>query len=279
LAAFADSQPSFVVAHDSFALCEDGFPSEGQGASVVAPTITTAPSCNAPGVVTALPSDAYTWNVSTDGTTYTAVPKTVNGHDYILSGQTEFAFDIAQLTGDQCSVAPTSVTPTATARLGSCTEAGHVDLGVSPGYSWGPNTGTTNDPTYTATANEGYVLTGTPGFTFHGISKFDPQSTACFVPPPATTITTLTPGPATVAPVVTSPGEVEGIVQEAPTVTTPAATTPAATAAAPTTLAFTGAEPVPLSLCGLLALVLGAVLTVASRRPRAMRQRARLARK
>src|SRR5665811_2469773 len=49
LAAFADSQPSFVVAHDSFALCEDGFPSEGQGASVVAPTITTAPSCNAPG--------------------------------------------------------------------------------------------------------------------------------------------------------------------------------------------------------------------------------------
>ena len=34
------------------------------------------------------------------------------------------------------------------------------------------------------------------------------------------------------------------------------------------TLAFTGAETVPLGLSGLIALVLGAVLTVASRRQR-----------
>ena len=47
-----------------------------------------------------------------------------------------------------------------------------------------------------------------------------------------------------------------------------AATTPAAT-----TLAFTGAETVPLSLFGLLALVLGAALTVAGRRQGGRRAR------
>jgi len=41
---------------------------------------------------------------------------------------------------------------------------------------------------------------------------------------------------------------------------------PVATTQAATTLAFTGAETVPLSLFGLLALVLGAALTVAGRR-------------
>jgi uncharacterized repeat protein (TIGR01451 family) len=66
-----------------------------------------------------------------------------------------------------------------------------------------------------------------------------------------------------VAPVVTPKPEVKGVVKNAP---------------APTTLAFTGAETVPLGLSGLLALVLGTVLTVASRRQGAKRQGAHRAR-
>jgi uncharacterized repeat protein (TIGR01451 family) len=90
--------------------------------------------------------------------------------------------------------------------------------------------------------------------------------------------------PAPVAPVTpvvqhpTQPPAVLGIVKAAPAATTPAATTPAATTPAATTpaattLAFTGAGTVPLGLSGLLALVLGAFLTVAGRRQGGQRAR------
>ena len=71
---------------------------------------------------------------------------------------------------------------------------------------------------------------------------------------------------APVTPVVqhpTQPPAVLGIVKAAPAATTPAATT----------LAFTGAGTVPLGLSGLLALVLGAFLTVAGRRQGGQRAR------
>ncbi len=68
--------------------------------------------------------------------------------------------------------------------------------------------------------------------------------------------------PAVVAPTVITPApELAGVVKNAPVKAAPATTT----------LAFTGAETVPLGLSGLLALVLGAVLTVASRRQSAKR--------
>ncbi len=117
------------------------------------------------------PSDGYTWNVSTDGTTYTAVPKTVNGHDYILSGQTEFTFDIAQLTGHQCQGELTPVTAEASATPGSCAAAGQVVLGDNEGYLWSDNTGTADEPIYTATATDGFALTASGEFAFHGIAQ------------------------------------------------------------------------------------------------------------
>jgi len=62
---------------------------------------------------------------------------------------------------------------------------------------------------------------------------------------------------------------VKGVVKNAPVKAAPVKAAPApAVAPAVKTLAFTGAETVPLGLSGLLALVLGAVLTVASRRQR-----------
>jgi len=103
-------------------------------------------------------------------------------------------------------------------------------------------------------------LIGTGVFTFHGLSKIPSQSTnskaACFV------AKAIVKGVVKNAPVVA--GEVEnapvvaGVVENAPAVKS---------------LAFTGAETIPLGLSGLLALVLGAVLTVASRqRPKQARE-------
>ena len=60
---------------------------------------------------------------------------------------------------------------------------------------------------------------------------------------------------------------------KAPTAKAPTAKAPSAAIPAATTLAFTGAEPVPLSLLALLALVLGAALTVAGRRQGGQRAR------
>ena len=73
----------------------------------------------------------------------------------------------------------TEVTPEAHSVLGTCTAAGEVILGDNPGYSWSENTGTENDPIYTATANNHYILTGESVFTFHGISQLDPESAQC----------------------------------------------------------------------------------------------------
>jgi len=153
-----------------------------------------------------------------------------------------------------------TVTPEATATLGSCTAAGHVDLVQTPGILWSGPTGSANDPTYTATAIAPDKLIGTGVFTFHGLSKIPSQSVnsaaACFV------AKAIVKGVVKNAPVVA--GEVEnapvvaGVVENAPAVKS---------------LAFTGAETVPLGLSGLLALVLGAVLTVASRqRPKQARE-------
>src|SRR5665647_684589 len=137
------------------------------------------------------------------------------------------------------------VTPQASATLGSCDAAGHVTLGDNRGYSWSENTGTANGPTYTAKANAGYKLIGTGVFTFHGLSKIASTSPACLAPP-------------AVLGVVENAPVVAGVVENAPAVKS---------------LAFTGAETIPLGLAGLLALVLGAVLTVASRqRPKQARE-------
>jgi uncharacterized repeat protein (TIGR01451 family) len=91
-----------------------------------------------------------------------------------------------------------------------------------------------------------------------------------------------------VKPVVQVPPVVLGVAQSAPgakaptakapaaaipAAAIPAAAIPAAAIPAATTLAFTGAEPVPLSLLALLALVLGAALTVAGRRQGGQRAR------
>jgi len=74
-------------------------------------------------------------------------------------------------------------------------------------------------------------------------------------------------------------GEVKGVVKNAPAKAAPVKAAPVKAAPAPVvapavkTLAFTGAETVPLGLSGLLALLLGAVLTVASRqRPKQARE-------
>src|SRR5665647_2656683 len=148
----------------------------------------------------------------------------------------------------------TSVTPQASATLGSCDAAGHVTLGDNRGYSWSENTGTANGPTYTAKANAGYKLIGTGVFTFHGLSQLPSTSPACLAP--------------VVAGVVENAPVVAGVVENAPVVAGVVENAPAVKS-----LAFTGAETIPLGLSGLLALVLGAVLTVASRqRPKQARE-------
>jgi hypothetical protein len=103
-------------------------------------------------------------------------------------------------------------------------------------------------------------LIGTGVFTFHGLSKIPSQSVhsaaACFVAKPV------------VKGVVENAPVVAGVVENAPVVAGVVENAPAVKS-----LAFTGAETIPLGLSGLLALVLGAVLTVASRqRPKQARE-------
>lgn len=127
---------------------------------------------------------------------------------------------------------------------GTCLAVGSVVATETSAYSWAI-TGTAIAPIYTAVAKTGYTLTGTTSWTLDlsKIGKIASQSVdangLCYVAP-------------IVLGVVEDAPVVAGVVEDAPV----------------TTLAFTGAETVPLGLSGLLALVLGAVLTVASRRQR-----------
>src|SRR5665647_1460594 len=149
------------------------------------------------------------------------------------------------------------VTPAASATQGTCDAAGKVTLVTKTGYSWSGNTGTADVPTYTATAATGYVLTRSGVFTFNGLSRLPSDSAECVVAPAPV-----------VAGVVENAPVVAGVVKNAPVVAGVVKNAPAVKS-----LAFTGAETVPLGLSGLLALVLGAVLTVASRqRPKQARE-------
>jgi len=345
---------------------------------IVTPPVFTPPTCDSPGSVLATDTNYYTW---THAGPLTAVVYTAKHGDVVLF--VSDPYNLVQLTGEQCEE-PTEVTPEASATQGTCDAAGQVTLGTNTGYSWSENTGTENDPIYTATAIEGYKLIGTGVFTFNGLSQLLSQSTnselPCYIAPlapdtPAISVvktatlhdtinaantagkadagetitysflvtntgnvtltgvavvdpkldsvpgsavtcapTTLLPGdtvtctaaayivkaadvaagkpiinvatasgqpptgsrvtatstvstpsqePAVVAGIVADAPVVAGIVADAPVVKGVVKNAPAVKS-----LAFTGAETLPLGLSGLLALVLGAVLTVASRRQR-----------
>ena len=181
--------------------------------------------------------------------------------DWVNSVPTPDQLAAAQL---DCTDRLIEVLPEATATQGTCDAAGQVTLVTKTGYSWGPNTGTENDPRYEATAAAGYVLTRSGEFTFHGLNKLPSNSAACSVvpPPPPPPPPAIVPPPrAIVPPPPAAAPTVLGVVMDAPVVAGVVKDAPAVK-----TLAFTGAETVPLSLSGLLALLLGAALTVASRR-------------
>jgi hypothetical protein len=187
--------------------------------------------------------------VEVDGQWVQGTPVITYG-DWVNSVPTAGQLEAAGL---DCTIRLIDVTPEASATLGSCTAAGHVTLGDNRGYSWSENTGTANGPTYTAKANAGYKLIGTGVFTFHGLSQLPSTSPACLAPPRPVVAGVVENAPVVVAGVVETAPVVAGVVKNAPAVKS---------------LAFTGAETVPLGLSGLLTLVLGAVLTVASRRQR-----------
>jgi hypothetical protein len=120
---------------------------------------------------------------------------------------------------------------------------------------------------------------GGQAFLDHGCNATPPTTTTTTTTTPVTTTTTTPVTTTTTTPVTTTtttealvtptsavttpPGEVKGVVKNAPAVKGVVKNAPAVK-----TLAFTGAETVPLGLYGLFTLVLGAVLTVASRRQR-----------
>jgi len=94
-AAFADSHPSFVVASDSFALCEAGFPSEGQVKSVTEPTF-AAGTCRRPGTVATIETDAYSWSPPT-GLISERVYRAVAKAGYALTGKISWTYDLSKI--------------------------------------------------------------------------------------------------------------------------------------------------------------------------------------
>jgi len=129
---------------------------------------------------------------------------------------------------------------------------GVIDAKAAPAECFGtPPTTTTTTPVTTTTTTPVTTTTTTPVTTTT-----------------TTTSTTTTPVTTTTAAPVAPSGAVAGVVKNAPVVKGVVKNAPAVK-----TLAFTGAETVPLGLYGLFTLVLGAVLTVASRRQSAKRAR------
>ena len=215
---------------------------------VTLPTV-TPPTCDAAGIVTLPTSDFYTWVLKPDSRTgvYTAVPK----NDYKLSGTLTFGpVPLEQLSCTRTIIIP--VTPPVFIP-GSCTAIGAVAAVDTVNYRW-VVTGPATAPSYAAVAKNGEVLSGITTFGPFDLSQLLADSAACYVAPTTAVV---------------PPKEVLGVVKNAPVKAAPVKAAPApAVAPAVKTLAFTGAETVPLGLSGLLALVLGAVLTVASRRQR-----------
>ena len=224
---------------------------------VTLPTV-TPPTCDAAGIVTLPTSDFYEWKLLPDSKTgvYTAVPK--NGST--LSGTLTFGpVPLAQLNCPVLRTPGVPVTPP-TFVPGTCTDVGWVVANDASAYEW-VVTGVMTARSYAAVAKAGFTLTGTTSFGPFDLSQIPAQSldaaALCYVAPPA----------------------VAGVVKNAPVKAAPVKAAPVKAAPAPAvapavkTLAFTGAETVPLGLSGLLALLLGAVLTVASRqRPKKARE-------
>jgi len=214
----------------------------GQG-PVRATATFTAGTCDAEGLVVLSESRFYTWETSGDShaTFYTADPKP----GVTLTGQTTFGpFDLTKLPklDPESAKCTKSAIAALTFTPGTCVAVGSVVATETAAYSWGI-TGRATARVYTAVAKAGHTLTGRTSWTFN-LSKIASTSPACLAPP-------------AVLGVVENAPVVAGVVKSAPV----------------KTLAFTGAETIPLGLSGLLALVLGAVLTVASRqRPKQARE-------
>ncbi len=221
----------------------------------VLPPVYVAPTCSAIGTLSVPPPIGYRWEI-VDGI-YTAV---VVDDNYTLTGAGPFGpFPLAQLTGGACVIAvlpPVYVAPT-------CSAIGTLTVPDPVGYRWTIETSTGK---YLAVVNDhNYTLIGAGPFGPFPLAML--TGTACPVVPQVVPQVVPPVAPPAVAPpaVVAPPAAVLGVVKDA-TVAAPVVAGVVKDAPAVKTLAFTGAETVPLSLSGLLALLLGAALTVASRR-------------
>jgi len=210
----------------------------------VLPPVYVPPTCTAIGTLSVPTPVGYSWRI-VDGI-YTAV---VDDDNYTLTGAGPFGpFPLAQLTGAQCTTTLLNTVAALTFTPGTCLAVGSVVATETSSYAWivsGPGTARS----YQAVAKSGFTLTGTTAFGPFDLSQLPSDSAACVAPK--------------VLGVVKNAPVVAGVVKNAPVVAGVVKNAPAVKS-----LAFTGAETVPLGLSGLLTLVLGAVLTVASRRQR-----------
>jgi len=263
----------------------------------VLPPVYTPPTCTAIGTLTVPAPVGYEWRISDEGR-YTAV---VIDKNYTLSGNTgPFGpFPLAQVTGAQCPTIRTfnpdtpGISLVKSYTLPDSSDA-FADAGETIAYSFVvTNTGnvaltsvavvdlmtgvsavscpsTTLAPAATFTCTASYIVTSA-NVTGADIVN---EANASGQPPTGVrvedtaTVSTPTVVKPVVAGVVKNAPVVAGVVKNAPVVAGVVENAPAVKS-----LAFTGAETIPLGLSGLLALVLGAVLTVASRqRPKQARE-------
>ena len=232
------------------------------------PTLSATRVCNAVGTVNAVDTANVKWSFTGEDTArmYTA---TAIGNFVLFGTNPQGPFDVSAIPSQStnpngaCFVPPTTTVAAPTFTPGTCVAVGSVVANGTAAYSW-VFTGPATARVYTAVAKAGHTLTGRTSWTFN-LSKIASQSTnpkgACYLAP-------LAPPKPVVAGVVENAPVVAGVVKNAPVVAGVVENAPAVKS-----LAFTGAETIPLGLSGLLALVLGAVLTVASRqRPKQARE-------